>query len=53
MAAFASAGLDILVEHIVEKASRRADFDRPLLPLDVFWVGLLSTHQFDRWSLTG
>jgi len=42
IAAFASAGLDLLVEHIVEKASWRADLDRLLLPFDVFWVGMLA-----------
>lgn len=42
IAAFASAGLDMLVEHIVERASWRADLDRLLLPFDVFWVGLFA-----------
>jgi chloramphenicol 3-O phosphotransferase len=42
IAAFASAGLDLLVEHIVEKASWRADLDRLLLPFDVFWVGMFA-----------
>ena len=42
IASFASAGLDLLVEHIVEKASWRADLDRLLLPFDVFWVGMFA-----------
>ncbi len=45
IAAFASAGLDMLVEHIVEKASWRADLDRLLLPFDVFWVGLFAPME--------
>lgn len=40
IAAFAAAGLDLLVEHVVERASWRADLDRLLGPYDVFWVGL-------------
>lgn len=42
IAAFASAGLDLLVEHIVEKPAWWADLNRLLLPFDVFWVGLLA-----------
>jgi chloramphenicol 3-O phosphotransferase len=42
IASFASAGLDMLVEHIVEKASWRADLDRLLSPFDVFWVGMFA-----------
>ena len=45
IAAFASAGLDMLVEHIVEKASWRADLDRLLLTFDVFWVGLFAPME--------
>ncbi len=45
IAAFASAGLDMLVEHIVERASWRADLDRLLLPFDVFWVGLFAPME--------
>ena len=42
IAAFASAGLDVLVEHIVERASWHTDLNRLLLPFDVFWVGLFA-----------
>lgn len=45
IAAFASAGLDMLVEHIVEKPSWRADLDRLFLPFDVFWVGLFAPME--------
>lgn len=40
VAAFAGAGLDLLVEHIVETQSWRDDLARILAPFDVFWVGV-------------
>lgn len=40
VAAFADAGNDLLVEHVVEHASWRADLDRLLAGRDVFWVGV-------------
>ncbi len=49
IAAFASAGLDLLVEHIVEQQSW-ADELRPMLaPYDTFWVGVhASTDELKR-----
>lgn len=45
IAAFASAGLDLLVEHIVEQQSW-ADELRPILaPFDTFWVGVHAHTQ--------
>ena len=40
IAAFASAGLDLLVEHIVEEASWAKDLDELLRPFDLFKVGV-------------
>ena len=42
IASFASSGLDMLVEHIIEKPAWRGDLDRLLLPFDVFWVGMFA-----------
>jgi chloramphenicol 3-O phosphotransferase len=38
--AFAAAGLDLLVEHIVEKQSWADDLAKLLSPFDTFWVGV-------------
>lgn len=38
--AFASAGIDLLVEHIVEEESWAADLETLLAPFDVFWVAV-------------
>ncbi len=38
--AFASAGIDLLVEHIVEERSWADDLSTLLSPFDVFWVGV-------------
>ena len=38
--AFASAGLDLLIEHIVEEQSWAESLDALLSPFDVFWVGV-------------
>ena len=38
--AFAEAGLDLLVEHIVERQSWADDLKALLSPFDVFWVGV-------------
>ncbi len=38
--AFASAGIDLLVEHIVEEQSWADDLKALLAPFDVFWVGV-------------
>lgn len=40
IAAFAEAGNDLIVEHIVEEASWADDLARLLSPFDVFWVGV-------------
>ena len=40
IAAFAQAGNDLIVEHIVEEASWAEDLARLLRPFDVFWVGV-------------
>jgi chloramphenicol 3-O phosphotransferase len=40
IAAFAEAGLDLLVEHIVEEAGWGEDLAVLLKPFDVFWVGV-------------
>ncbi len=40
IAAFASAGLNLLVEHIVEEQSWAEDLKRYLAPFDVFWVAV-------------
>ena len=45
IAAFASAGLDLLVEHIVEEASWAEELHQLLAPLDVFWVGVHASEQ--------
>lgn len=38
--AFASVGIDLLVEHIVEEQSWANDLETLLAPFDVFWVGV-------------
>ena len=38
--AFANAGIDLLVEHIVEEQSWAQDLEKLLAPFDVFWVGV-------------
>jgi chloramphenicol 3-O phosphotransferase len=38
--AFASVGIDLLVEHIVEEQSWADDLKMLLAPFDVFWVGV-------------
>lgn len=40
IAAFAEAGLDLLVEHIVEQASWADELRALLRPFDTFWVGI-------------
>jgi chloramphenicol 3-O phosphotransferase len=40
LAAFAAAGIDLLVEHIVEQQSWADDLERLLAPFDVFWIGV-------------
>ena len=40
IAAFAFAGNDLLVEHIIEEQSWVHDLTRLLSPFDVFWVGV-------------
>ena len=40
IAAFASAGLDLLVEHIIEEQSWAEELTRILARFDVFWVGV-------------
>ncbi len=40
IAAFASAGLDLLVEHIVEEQRWAEDLERILFRFNVFWVGV-------------
>ena len=40
IAAFASAGNDLLVEHIIEELSWAHDLSRLLAPFDVFWIGV-------------
>ncbi len=40
IAAFASAGNDLLVEHIIEEQSWAHDLRRLLVPFDVFWIGV-------------
>lgn len=40
IAAFASAGNDLLVEHIIEEQSWAHDLTRLLSPFDVFWLGV-------------
>jgi len=38
--AFASAGIDLLIEHIVEEQSWADDLVKLLAPFDTFWVGV-------------
>jgi chloramphenicol 3-O phosphotransferase len=38
--AFAAAGLDLLVEHIVEEQSWADDLAKLLSPFDTFWIGV-------------
>jgi len=40
IAAFATAGIDLLVEHIVEEQQWAEDLQTLLAPFDVFWVGV-------------
>lgn len=40
VAGFASAGLDLLVEHIVEEQSWADELKGLLVPFEVFWVGV-------------
>lgn len=40
VAAFAEAGIDLLIEHIVEAQSWADDLNRLLAEFDVFWVGV-------------
>ncbi len=40
IAAFASVGIDLLVEHIVEEQSWVDDLNVLLAPFDVFWIGV-------------
>lgn len=44
IASFASAGLDLLVEHIVEEASWAESLARLLRGFDVFWIGVHAPH---------
>jgi chloramphenicol 3-O phosphotransferase len=54
IAAFASAGLDLLVEHVVEQQAWADQLGRLLSPFDVFWVGVrvpldvLERRELDR-----
>ena len=45
IAAFAGAGLDLLVEHIVEKDSWAIDLAGLLSPFDVFWWEFMPRSQ--------
>ena len=45
IAAFASSGIDLLVEHIVEEKSWADDLLRLLKPFDIFWVGVHAPLQ--------
>ena len=38
--AFASVGIDLLIEHIVEEKSWADELNNLLVPFDVFWVGV-------------
>jgi chloramphenicol 3-O phosphotransferase len=40
IAAFAAAGLDLVVEHVIEQASWAEQLRDVLRPFDVFWVGV-------------
>jgi chloramphenicol 3-O phosphotransferase len=40
IAAFAAAGLDLVVEHVIERASWAEQLRDVLRPFDVFWVGV-------------
>ena len=47
--AFASVGIDLLVEHIVEEQSWADDLKVLLAPFDVFWVGVHApTAEIER-----
>ena len=47
--AFASVGMDLLVEHIVEEQSWADDLKALLAPFDVFWVGVHApTTEIER-----
>ena len=49
IAAFAAAGNDLLVEHIVEEQSWADDLERLLAGHDVFWVGVHApVEEIDR-----
>ena len=41
--AFAAAGIDLLIEHIVEEENWTTDLNTLLAGLDVFWVGVHAT----------
>jgi chloramphenicol 3-O phosphotransferase len=52
VAAFALAGNDVLLEHVVEHAAWRAQLDDLLADLDVFWVGVhCDLAEIDRREL--
>ena len=52
IAAFAAAGNDLLVEHVVEHADWRAQLDHLLAGVDVFWVGVhCDLDEIDRREL--
>jgi chloramphenicol 3-O phosphotransferase len=47
--AFAGVGIDLLVEHIVEKPSWAEDLAQLLAPFDTFWVGVhASLEELER-----
>jgi chloramphenicol 3-O phosphotransferase len=52
IAAFAAAGNDLVVEHVVEHADWRAQLDDLLMGVDVFWVGVhCDLDEIDRREL--
>ena len=52
VAGFAAAGNDLLVDHVVEHASWRAQLDDLLAGVDVFWVGVhCDLDEIDRREL--
>lgn len=52
VAAFAAAGNDLLVEHVVEQVAWRAQLDELLADFDVFWVGVhCDPDEIDRREL--
>jgi chloramphenicol 3-O phosphotransferase len=49
IAAFAAAGNDLIVEHIVEEPAWADELHRLLRPFDVFWVGVHAPlHELER-----